>query len=63
MLTQLRAAHGVVFIKYFGILLQALSIQTDEDFLFALLDLTKLPGASWEKEEVEYDIWAKADST
>ncbi|KAG8911288.1 hypothetical protein FRC00_006761 [Tulasnella sp. 408] len=46
-------AHGVVFIKYFGILLQALSIQTDEDFLFALLDLTKLPGASWEKEETD----------
>ncbi|KAG8928477.1 hypothetical protein FRC01_005870 [Tulasnella sp. 417] len=47
-------AHGVVFIKYFGILLQALSIQTDEDFLFALLDLTKLQAASWEKEETEY---------
>ncbi|KIO33566.1 hypothetical protein M407DRAFT_3889 [Tulasnella calospora MUT 4182] len=46
-------AHGVVFIKYFGILLQALSIQTDEDFLFALLDLTKLPGASWEREETD----------
>ncbi|KAG9019286.1 hypothetical protein FRB90_004293 [Tulasnella sp. 427] len=46
-------AHGVVFIKYFGILLQALSIQTDEDFLFALLDLTKIKGASWEKDEID----------
>ncbi|KAH7104413.1 vacuolar protein sorting-associated protein vps13 [Auriculariales sp. MPI-PUGE-AT-0066] len=44
-------AHGVTFIKYASVLLQALTVQTDEDFLFALLDLSKLKGASWEHEQ------------
>lgn len=39
--------HGVVFIKYATILLQELTLEIDEDFLFALLDFTKFPGASW----------------
>ncbi|EJD47755.1 vacuolar protein sorting-associated protein vps13 [Auricularia subglabra TFB-10046 SS5] len=43
--------HGVTFVKYASILLQALSIQLDEDFLFAVYDLTKLKGASWEQEQ------------
>jgi len=28
----------------------------DEDFLFALLDLTKVKGVSWEEEQVEYAV-------
>jgi vacuolar protein sorting-associated protein 13A/C len=43
-------AHGVLFVKYASILLQALTIQIDEDFLFSLLDLSKIEGASWEAE-------------
>ncbi|KAJ3551176.1 hypothetical protein NM688_g4862 [Phlebia brevispora] len=43
--------HGVTFVKYCSILLQALAVQTDEDFLFALYDLTKLKGASWDKAQ------------
>lgn len=39
--------HGVVFIKYATILLQELTLEIDEDFLFAFLDFTKFPGASW----------------
>ncbi|BFZ60577.1 Vacuolar protein sorting-associated protein 13 [Saitoella coloradoensis] len=40
-------AHGVIFIKYATMLLQELSMEMDEDFLFALLDFTKVPGATW----------------
>lgn len=40
-------SHGVLFIKYATILLQEMSIEIDEDFLFALLDFSKVPGASW----------------
>lgn len=40
--------HGVMFIKYCSILLQALTIEADEDLLFAIYDLTKIKGVSWE---------------
>lgn len=38
----------MLFIKYFSILLQALTIEADEDFLFAIYDLTKIKGVTWE---------------
>lgn len=47
-------AHGVLFIKYCSILLQALTIETDEDFLLSLYDLTKIQGASWDAQTVEF---------
>lgn len=40
-------AHGVFFVKYATILLQEMTMEVDEDFLFALLDFSKVPGASW----------------
>jgi vacuolar protein sorting-associated protein 13A/C len=40
-------SYGVLYIKYFTILLQQLTIEIDEDFIFALLDFAKFPGASW----------------
>ncbi|TFK41159.1 vacuolar protein sorting-associated protein vps13 [Crucibulum laeve] len=40
--------HGVLFVKYCSILLQALTIEADEDLLFSLYDLTQIKGASWE---------------
>lgn len=43
-------AHGVLFVKYASILLQAISIEVDEAFLYAMLDFSKLQGASWEEE-------------
>lgn len=43
-------SHGVIFIKYATILLQEMSLEIDEDFLFALLDFSKLPGASWNNQ-------------
>lgn len=44
-------AHGVIFVKYASILLQALNIQMDEDFTFALYELTKLQGVPWTDDE------------
>ncbi|KAH7883589.1 vacuolar protein sorting-associated protein 13 [Phlebopus sp. FC_14] len=41
--------HGVLFVKYCSILLQALTIETDEDLLFAIYDLTQIKGISWEE--------------
>ncbi|KIM85199.1 hypothetical protein PILCRDRAFT_817197 [Piloderma croceum F 1598] len=41
--------HGVMFIKYCSVLLQALTIEADEDLLFAIYDLTKIKGVSWEE--------------
>jgi vacuolar protein sorting-associated protein 13A/C len=43
--------HGVLFVKYCSILLQALTIQADEDFLYAIYELSKIRGASWEEEQ------------
>lgn len=43
-------SHGVLFIKYATVLLQEMSVEVDEDFLFALLDFSKIPGASWNYE-------------
>lgn len=43
-------SHGVLFIKYATVLLQEMSVEVDEDFLFALLDFSKIPGASWNTE-------------
>ena len=40
--------HGVLFIKYCSVLLQALTVEADEDLLFAIYDLTQIKGASWE---------------
>ncbi len=46
--------HGVLFIKYFSVLLQALTIEVDEDLLFALYDLAQTQGLSWDDPTKEY---------
>lgn len=43
-------SYGVTYVKYATMLLQEMSLEIDEDFLFALLDFSKVPGASWNKE-------------
>ncbi|OZJ06276.1 hypothetical protein BZG36_00800 [Bifiguratus adelaidae] len=40
-------SHGVMYIKYFSVLLQEMNFEMDEDFLYALLDFTKLDVAGW----------------
>ncbi|THH34126.1 hypothetical protein EUX98_g96 [Antrodiella citrinella] len=52
--------HGVTFIKYCSVLLQALTVEADEDFLFAVYDLTKLKGASW--DEGQQDVLIQDDT-
>ncbi|BGP36549.1 Vacuolar protein sorting-associated protein 13 [Rhodotorula kratochvilovae] len=42
-------AHGVTYFKYASILLQEMTIEVDEDFLFALLDFAKFSGAAEEQ--------------
>ncbi|KAG2072635.1 DUF1162-domain-containing protein [Suillus decipiens] len=41
--------HGVLFVKYCSVLLQALTIEADEDLLFAIYDLVQIQGVSWEE--------------
>jgi len=43
-------SYGVLYIKYATLLLQQMTIEIDEDFIFAMLDFTKIPGASWSEE-------------
>lgn len=45
--------HGVLILKYATILLQTMSIEVDEDFLYAFLDFIKFPGASWNQQQVD----------
>jgi vacuolar protein sorting-associated protein 13A/C len=40
----------VLYIKYFTFLMQQMTIEIDEDFIFALLDFSKIEGASWSEE-------------
>jgi vacuolar protein sorting-associated protein 13A/C len=46
-------SYGVQYIKYATVLLQEMTLDLDEDFIFALLDFTKVPGASWMAAEEE----------
>ncbi|ORY14625.1 hypothetical protein BCR34DRAFT_479092 [Clohesyomyces aquaticus] len=43
--------YGVLYIKYFTVLLQQMTLEIDEDFIFAMLDFAKIPGASWSEEK------------
>ncbi|KAK4050444.1 Vacuolar protein sorting-associated protein 13 [Microbotryomycetes sp. JL201] len=43
-------SHGVTYFKYASVLLQEMTIEVDEDFLFALLDFAKFSGASGQAE-------------
>ncbi|KAI9806146.1 MAG: hypothetical protein M1833_004553 [Piccolia ochrophora] len=43
-------SYGVLYIKYATVLLQQMTLEIDEDFVFALLDFLKLPGSTWSEE-------------
>jgi vacuolar protein sorting-associated protein 13A/C len=40
-------SYGVIYIKYATLLLQQMTLEIDEDFVYALLEFSKVPGASW----------------
>ena len=44
-------SYGVLYIKYFTILLQQMTVEIDEDFIFSLLEFIKIPGASWSEQQ------------
>ncbi|ODM22992.1 hypothetical protein SI65_00581 [Aspergillus cristatus] len=44
-------SYGVLYIKYATLLLQQMTLELDEDFVLALLDFIKVPGASWAEEQ------------
>ncbi|KAL6852120.1 hypothetical protein J3F83DRAFT_570868 [Trichoderma novae-zelandiae] len=46
-------SYGVLYIKYASILLQQMTVELDEDFVFALLDFSNVPGASWSSVDEE----------
>ncbi|KAL9632336.1 MAG: hypothetical protein Q9204_003838 [Flavoplaca sp. TL-2023a] len=51
MLTRVKDdSYGVLYIKYATLLLQQMTLEIDEDFIFAMLDFAKVPGASWSEE-------------
>lgn len=39
--------YGVLYVKFATMLLQQMTVELDEDFIFALLDFANIPGASW----------------
>ncbi|KAF2036721.1 vacuolar protein sorting-associated protein 13 [Setomelanomma holmii] len=49
-------SYGVLYIKYLTFLLQQMTIEIDEDFIFAMIDFANIPGASW-SEEKEGKLW------
>lgn len=46
-------SYGVLYIKYATILMQQMTVDLDEDFIFAMLDFSKVPGASWATSDEE----------
>lgn len=56
-LIDLRLAHGLMFVKYASLLLQAITVEIDEAFLYAILDLTRLEGVSWESNTEKYGFF------
>lgn len=44
-------SYGVLYVKYATVLLQQMTLELDEDFVFAMIDFVKIPGASWTEEQ------------
>ncbi|CAI4219735.1 unnamed protein product [Parascedosporium putredinis] len=46
-------SYGVLYIKYATLLIQQMTVELDEDFVFALMDFSNIPGAAWSQQESE----------
>lgn len=44
-------SYGVLYIKYATVLFQQMTLELDEDFVLAMIDFAKIPGASWTEEQ------------
>ncbi|KAK4234211.1 hypothetical protein C8A03DRAFT_38027 [Achaetomium macrosporum] len=52
MVTRLKDdSYGVEYIKYATVLLQEMTVELDEDFIYAVLEFSKIPSASWSSTE------------
>ncbi|RKF58530.1 Vacuolar protein sorting-associated protein 13 [Erysiphe neolycopersici] len=52
MLTRVKDdSYGVLYIKYATVLLQQMTLEIDEDFIYSLLEFSKVPGASWSETQ------------
>ena len=60
--SSLAVAHGVLFVKYASILLQAITVQIDEAFLYALMDVAKLDGIDWDADTERW-AWLKVNKS
>ncbi|RUS21382.1 hypothetical protein BC937DRAFT_92871, partial [Endogone sp. FLAS-F59071] len=43
-------SHGVLYLKYFSVLLQEMTFEMDEDFLFAALEFAKMNVPGWDDQ-------------
>ncbi|KAI9287283.1 vacuolar protein sorting-associated protein vps13 [Umbelopsis sp. AD052] len=48
--------HGVSFFKYFSVLLQEMTFEMDEDFLYAIIDFTQFDVAGWNAAETNVQL-------
>ncbi|TDZ36628.1 Vacuolar protein sorting-associated protein 13 [Colletotrichum spinosum] len=46
-------SYGVLYIKYATVLMQQMTIELDEDFVYAVLDFSNIPGAAWSDSNEE----------
>ncbi|KAL2752446.1 hypothetical protein ACRALDRAFT_2112495 [Sodiomyces alcalophilus JCM 7366] len=46
-------SYGVLYIKYATLLLQQMTVELDEDFVYAVLDFANIPGAAWSDNDDE----------
>ncbi|KAL2125638.1 hypothetical protein VTJ04DRAFT_2003 [Mycothermus thermophilus] len=44
-------SYGVEYIKYATVLVQEMTLELDEDFIYAVLEFSRIPGASWSTVE------------
>jgi len=48
--------HGVLFFKYFSVLLQEMAFEMDEDFLYAIIDFTQFNAPGWNAAETNVQL-------
>jgi vacuolar protein sorting-associated protein 13A/C len=46
-------SYGVEYIKYATVLVQEMTVELDEDLIYAVLEFSKIPGASWSSTDEE----------
>ncbi|KAI8384441.1 uncharacterized protein BYT42DRAFT_612143 [Radiomyces spectabilis] len=50
-------SHGVLYFKYFSILLQEMSVEIDEAFIYAIIDFTHVDVPGWNEPAESSELW------